>query len=131
MSRGACYASIMIAIRRVFLTALIPLLSCGGLVGTVDGGTDAGSDANVCILSASHYAQTCNVASDCSTIFAGDACSPTVCICPNAVIAQSSRAQYDADLAATHAHNNCFCPLSPAPTCCAGTCSMQACDAGH
>ena len=127
----------MLAPRRTVLAVLAPLLlaatTCGGEVSTADAGADSGNAdaAAVCILSASHYTQSCNVASDCAKIFAGDACSPTFCLCPNAAIAQSSHPKYEADLAATNAVNTCFCPLSPGPFCCAGVCTLEACDAGH
>jgi hypothetical protein len=83
---------------------------------------DAGSGCSAGSIAASSYDQACEADADCAPIYAGSLCGD--CFCPNATIASSALAQYDADFAAAGTGPNaCFCPDFPPPTCVAGVCT--------
>jgi hypothetical protein len=123
-------------VKRVLL--LLTLVACGGQIVDFDaGGTDAKSDAVVmkdaskpphCVLAASDYDTSCSVASDCASVFLGNACT-SQCACENGTIASSSLDQYEADFAADSDGGSIACPCPPnlPPSCCDGHCVVGLC----
>lgn len=99
--------------RALFVLVAVSFLGCG--VSTV--------------IDGKQYKTTCSQDSDCVGAFFGDQCG--VCACPNAAIAASDRALYEADR--TNARVTCgpqpavACSQCPASTvsCASGTCSLK------
>ena len=84
---------------------------------------DAGAPCDKPTILASSYDQSCNVDSDCAAVFSGSLCS--TCTCPNATISQDAMAAYQADVAAAGpGPQDCFCPVSPTPSCNGGVCTV-------
>jgi hypothetical protein len=80
--------------RQLFMVASLVALGCGGT-----------------FIDAKTYSQKCTQDADCAPAYVGDACA--VCTCSNAAIATSSKAKYDADVAAMRAR----CGPQPAVAC--------------
>ena len=84
---------------------------------------DGGAPCTGGTIQASSYDQSCVADGDCAPVYQGDLCSS--CFCPNAAIAQSALAKYQADFAASgHGPDTCFCPDFPPPVCQGGVCVM-------
>jgi hypothetical protein len=88
------------------------------------------SDANVQLIQASNYDQSCTTDSDCVGVAEGNACYPGFAGCPTATINVAALAQYDNDVASTYA-NICAalskaCPfeLPVGPCCVGGMCQL-------
>jgi hypothetical protein len=87
------------------------------------------TDANVQIITASSYDQSCQQDSDCVGISEGNACEACVVACPGvAAINVSALGRYQADIAATygdHETATCNCPAAAGstPCCIAGMCA--------
>jgi hypothetical protein len=75
------------------------------------------TDANVQLIQASSYDQSCKTDTDCVPISEGNACDLLPC-CPNATISKSALAQYQSDLAKTRLGS---CSISPTYGCNCGT----------
>jgi len=82
---------------------------------TVD---DAGQACVDIVLST--YDQSCNQASDCMTIQAGEVCNGD-CACGGSPVNISGQARYDQAVSGIR-FEGCPCPASPPPACIAGTC---------
>ena len=88
------------------------------------------TDANVQMVQASNYDQSCKTSSDCVAVGVGDACNPCVLACPNAVISATAKAQYMSDVARTSGWADlqdpkfpgCGCGAWPIPCCVGGRC---------
>jgi hypothetical protein len=84
------------------------------------------TDANVQLIQASNYDQSCKTASDCIAVAEGNACYPCVIACPTAAINASARGQYLSDVAKTSGGSQsdvmCGCPAEFSPCCRGGTC---------
>lgn len=80
------------------------------------------------VIDAARYSRACAQPSDCSAVFAGDACA--VCACPNTAISASAKASYDADVAALKKLCGpqpaiaCAPCAEPMPTCTNRTCGL-------
>lgn len=61
------------------------------------------TDANVQIVQASQYDQSCSASTDCVSVGEGNACLPGALDCPGAAINESAYAQYQSDVAKTRA----------------------------
>ncbi len=61
------------------------------------------TDANVQLIQASNYDQSCKTDSDCVAVSEGNACIPGFGNCPMATINVGAMAQYNADVAKTNA----------------------------
>ena len=104
------------------------LVGCGAEASATDHLTGSDEPApRTCPISASTYAKTCNVDSDCQPVYEGDVCN-TACACPNAVINTASYSQYLSDVASLAPPPDasgvvvCYCPAEGIPRCCAGEC---------
>jgi hypothetical protein len=94
---------------------------------TVDTPDDC-TDANMQLIEASNYDQTCTADSDCVAVGEGNFCYAGSLNCQNsAAINKSAYAQYEADIAKTRGAS-CFapdnCTLQFGPCCQSGTCQM-------
>ncbi len=94
---------------------------------------DICSDANVQLIQASNYDQSCKTDNDCVWVLQGNACHPLDCGDPGAINMVSS-ARYQADIAKTRAAS-CSVPQGDCPqfvTCCQnGSCQLGAqCSSG-
>jgi hypothetical protein len=78
---------------------------------------DECTDANVQLIQASNYDQSCKTNSDCVSISEGNACDLLPC-CPNATISKGAFAQYQSDLAKTRLGS---CSIPPTYGCSCGT----------
>jgi hypothetical protein len=91
-------------------------------------GTTACTDANVELIQASNYDQSCTVDSDCVAIAAGNACFPCVVLCQTGgAINHSAVSSYESDISKTIGAGEtsgvqCGCPAGFAPCCRAGMC---------
>jgi hypothetical protein len=111
-------------------------LACTGVLGPQDcggGGSfccvpnaigpDAGSctGANVRLIQASNYDQSCTTDSDCIGVGLGNVCFVCDVDCPNAAINRSAQAQYRTDVPRFPASDvDCGCPTYPVGPCCVG-----------
>jgi hypothetical protein len=88
------------------------------------------TDANVQLIQASSYDQTCTTNADCVEVAEGNACYPGFGQCPMATINVGAQAQYNNDLSGTNA-NICRtlgdCVFTPAPCCIGGRCQIGQC----
>jgi hypothetical protein len=85
------------------------------------------TDADVQLIQASNYDQTCTTDSDCVAVAEGNFCFPPNC--PSAAINVSATAQYNADVAMTNAAicgGASSCPTFSGPCCRGGSCSLGA-----
>jgi hypothetical protein len=85
------------------------------------------TDANVEIIQASNYDQSCKSAADCVAVSEGNACFPCVIECPTAAITAGAKAKYMSDIEKTsgwqaRASASCHCPASFTPCCLDGVC---------
>jgi hypothetical protein len=79
------------------------------------------TDANVQLIQAANYDQSCTTDSDCIAVGLGNACFGCEIGCPNAAISRSSQAQYRSDVADSPANGaDCGCPIFPSGPCCVG-----------
>jgi hypothetical protein len=91
------------------------------------------TDADVQLIEASNYDQSCTTDSDCVAVREGNFCFPP--ICPSAAINVSAEARYNEDVAMTNAAicgGIASCPSFAGTFCCAGSCRLSPCaaDAG-
>jgi len=108
---------------------LAVLCGCGGqLTSDADASVKDAAKTPHCELVASDYGTSCATASDCSSVFLGNACTAT-CACENDVIASSSLAAYQADYKAVSDGGGLICPCPPPepPSCCKGKCVVGPC----
>ncbi len=88
--------------------------------------TAACTDANVQLIQASNYDQSCTTNSDCIAVGEGNACYPCEIACPSAAINASAKGKYLSDVAKTSAGDltgvDCGCPAAFNPCCRGGTC---------
>jgi hypothetical protein len=106
------------------------LFPCGSDAGAPAAPSDAGqpcTDANIQMIQASDYDQTCANDSDCIAVGEGNACYPCVVQCPTAAISASAKKQYDAAIAKTTGAKQagtttCHCPAGFTPCCIGGKC---------
>jgi|GEM_PF-2409273 len=88
-----------------------------------NGATTADGVSSACIISASHYDQSCAVDSDCTSVSSGNYCASNTCLCGGSAINVGALAQFNADVAKEPVHLQCPCPMSPSGPCCrSGTC---------
>ncbi len=85
------------------------------------------TDANVQLIQASNYDQSCQADSDCIAVGEGNACYPCAIDCTSAAINKSAEAHYKEDVAKTPAGvaqtgTICGCPAEFYPCCRGGTC---------
>jgi len=83
------------------------------------------TDANVQLIQASNYDQSCTTNSDCIAVGEGNACYVCEIECTSAAINKSAESQYKADVAKTPAAEGgalCGCPAEFGPCCRGGTC---------
>jgi hypothetical protein len=91
-------------------------------------GTTACTDANVELIQASNYDQSCTVDSDCVSIAVGDACYPCLVICQvGGAINRGALSSYQSDISKTIGAGEtsgvqCGCPSWPGPCCRGGIC---------
>ncbi len=87
------------------------------------------TDANIQLIQASNYDQSCKTDSDCIAVGEGNACYPCVIECTNAAINVGAHARYLSDVAKTSAASQtggfCGCPAEFFPCCRGGTCSAD------
>lgn len=101
----------------------------GGSSGAAGSGpTDGGTPARCVSVDPSSYDQSCNQASDCVYVIAGQVCNQT-CNCGNALINATSRPQYEQAIASIRL-SQCFCPNEPVPQCIHHECVIPPSDAG-
>jgi hypothetical protein len=100
-----------------------------GATESADSQVDAPSsctDANIQLIQASNYDQSCTTASDCIAVGEGNACYPCVIACRTAAISASAKGKYLSDVAKTPAADQdgvfCGCPESFNLCCRGGTC---------
>jgi hypothetical protein len=83
------------------------------------------TDANVQLIQASNYDQSCKTDSDCVAVAEGNGCYPGAFNCPYTAISMGAYAQYKSDIAKTQAAL-CYvasgCALLFGPCCIGGTC---------
>ena len=98
----------------------------GGAFCCLDQSPSECTDANVQLIRASDYNQSCNADSDCVAVPEGNACYPCVIACTSAAIRITAKAQYSKDVARTTGARagatTCFCPREWEPCCVAGKC---------
>lgn len=85
------------------------------------------TDADVQLIQASSYDQSCKADTDCIAVGEGDFCFAGAGNCPNAAINKSAYARYQADVAKTNAavcQALSGCGLEFGPCCLSGTCHM-------
>jgi hypothetical protein len=111
-----------------------------GQIGAPDGGNaDTGTGTQCVNVDLTTYDQSCNEASDCVGITAGQVC-PGSCGCGGAVINVDGQARYDAATAGLFT-GDCPCPADGTPSCVdhvctlcepgpGGTCGVTTADAG-
>jgi hypothetical protein len=91
--------------------------------------SDYCTDANVQLIQASNYQQSCTVDTDCVAVGEGNFCNPGSTNCSNAAISKSDYAQYQADVAKTNGAS-CYAPGNcggeSGPCCIGGKCQMNA-----
>jgi hypothetical protein len=85
------------------------------------------TDANVQLIQASNYDQSCKADSDCIAVGEGNACDSCAIDCTNAAINKSAETQYKEDVAKMPAGVAqtgpvCSCPVEFDPCCRGGTC---------
>jgi hypothetical protein len=83
------------------------------------------TDANVQLIHASSYDQSCRTDADCVAVTEGNACDWGGGICPNATINKGAIAQYQSDTAKTRAASCTLassCGVSLVPCCLNGSC---------
>jgi hypothetical protein len=86
------------------------------------------TDANVELIQASNYDQTCSADTDCVAIAVGDACYPCIVICgTGGAINRSALSSYQSDISKTIGAGEtssvqCGCPAGGIPCCRGGTC---------
>jgi hypothetical protein len=85
------------------------------------------TDANVQIIQASNYDQSCKTSSDCIAVGEGNACYGCSIPCASAAINLHAKLQYDTDVAKTLAGRfagspGCHCPADFGPCCIGGVC---------
>jgi hypothetical protein len=91
--------------------------------------SDYCTDANVQLIQASNYQQSCTVDTDCVAVDEGNFCHPGSTDCPgSAAISKSDYAQYQADVAKTNGAS-CYapqpsCPFESGPCCLGGQCQV-------
>jgi hypothetical protein len=114
------------ALRLKFALNVTPFLLAGLAVACTGSHTVTCTDANVQLIQASNYDQSCATTSDCVAVGEGNACYPCAIACPTAAINASARAQYLSDVAKTSGSSQgdvtCNCPAEFAPCCRGGTC---------
>jgi hypothetical protein len=102
-----------------------PTENPGGAFCCLDDATTC-TDANVQLIEASNYDQSCKTDSDCIAVGEGNACYACVIECTSAAINISAHAQYLADVANTTGGSQsgvtCGCPIAFTPCCRGGTC---------
>jgi hypothetical protein len=87
------------------------------------------TDADVQLVEASNYDQSCKSDSDCVAVGEGNACYPGALNCPTAAINVGAQARYNADVAMTNAaacRAGSSCGSFSGPCCRSGTSSMGA-----
>jgi hypothetical protein len=84
------------------------------------------TDANLQLILASNYNQSCTVNAECAAVGEGNACSPCTANCYNAAINFQAVPQYLSDVARTPAGSQtaatCNCPATFPPCCRGGVC---------
>jgi hypothetical protein len=90
--------------------------------------SDFCTDANVQLIQASNYEQSCTVDTDCVAVAEGNFCYPGSTNCPgNAAISKSDYARYQADVAKTNGAS-CYAPGNcgdeSGPCCIGGKCQV-------
>jgi hypothetical protein len=83
------------------------------------------TDANIQLIQAANYDQSCATASDCIAVGEGNACYPCAIACPTAAISATAKGKYLSDVAKTRAAQArafCGCPLAFNPCCRGGSC---------
>jgi len=84
------------------------------------------TDANVQLIQASNYDQTCSVDTDCVAIAEGNACFRCVVACgTGGAINRSALSNYQSDISKTigaKETGGCFCPDAFFPSCRGGIC---------
>jgi hypothetical protein len=117
---------IAVAVALVCVVSLLP-----GAQGCTsdDSVTTTCTDANVQLIQASSYDQSCKVDSDCVGVAEGNACFPCVIQCQSGgAINRTALASYQSDLSKTIGAREatsvppCGCPATFAPCCRGGTC---------
>jgi len=89
------------------------------------------TDANIELIQASSYDQTCSADTDCVAIAVGDACYPCIIICASGgAINRSAMASYESDVSKTigggeTSNVQCGCPAAFFPCCRGGTCQAN------
>ncbi len=87
------------------------------------------TDADVQMIQASDYDQSCTMDSDCTAVAEGNACSPGALNCPGAAINASAYSTYKADVAKTNAalcRAVSSCGGFSGPCCRGGSCQLGA-----
>jgi hypothetical protein len=100
------------------------------VVTQTEAGDDAGqsgycADADVQLIRASSYDQSCNADTDCVSVSEGNACETGFLDCPNATIGKGGLSQYQSDIAKVRsASSNTVASCFPygVPCCRSGTC---------
>jgi len=109
--------------------AIVVLLAAA--VACTGKGTTPCTDANVELIQASNYDQSCTVDSDCVSIAVGDACYPCVVACQTGgAIHRSALSSYQSDIAKTIGAGEtsgvpCECPGETLPCCRGGICHVD------
>ena len=104
------------------------LLTAAGCNTTHD--VTACTDANVQLIVASSYGQTCSVDTDCVAVAEGNACYPCVVICrTGGAINRTALSSYESDISktigageASGTATRCGCPAGFFPCCRGGIC---------
>lgn len=87
------------------------------------------SDADVQLIVASSYDQSCQTSSDCVAVAEGNFCRPGAANCQSAAINKNAYAQYQSDVSKTNAaicYGVTSCPAGFFPCCQGGKCQMSA-----
>jgi hypothetical protein len=113
------------AIGWAMLVLLAAAVACSGK------GTTPCTDANVELIQASNYDQSCTVDADCVSIAVGDACYPCVVICQSGgAINRSALSAYQSDISKTIGAGEtsgvqCGCPGEFVPCCRGSICHVD------
>jgi hypothetical protein len=108
-------------------TGVLGPQDCGGggsfccVPNAIGPGAGSCTGANVQLIQASNYDQSCTTDSDCIGVGLGNVCFKCDIDCPNAAINRSAQAQYRTDVAHSPANDaDCGCPTYPVGPCCIG-----------
>jgi hypothetical protein len=128
----AAYRSVMGRTAIAIAAALVAAaLGAAAAAGCNSHDVAACTDANVELIQASNYDQTCSVDTDCVAIAVGNACYPCIVLCgTGGAINRNALSSYQSDISKTIGAGEtsgvqCGCPGGGLPCCRGGTCQVD------